>query len=460
MSSFSGDLIVQKVANLMECIFFYKFFGLPTIFILFFGICIYLNVVLKFPGIRFFCKSFHLLRTKPNENSPGDVTPSQAMLTAVLSTVGFGAVAGVAVSVMIGGIGSIFWMIVSGILGLTVKFCEVALGVKYREIDGKNINGGPSYYIKKSLTELGKEKLGVIFSMIYGVCLLISAYCTIALFQMNQNAMIFADTFCACEENRHILATICTLITGITVLGGAKYVAKAGQLIMPALTVSYILCTLVIVGMHVTKLGGAIAAIMVDAFSGAHAVTGGFIGCMVSGSLRTMFFSEYGVGTSAIAHCRAKTDSHISAGLIAIPELLVVLAVAIFTGLAIVVTGVHQDGGAMGVVLTKNAFLSIGSFFQYVFPFFCFLLSTTTVIAWGYYGEMSWRFVFKNKAVFLFKLSFLATVYFGAFTKGADDIIRLAEYAWNLLGVPNFIVLFILCKMMKKDLNEYENAIK
>lgn len=454
ISEIANDVLF-RLNNNLEHLMYCKVFGFPLFILIIALILLYINIVLVFPSIRFFKKSIHIIKTKPKGDDPGDITPSQAIMTAALGNIGFGSVAGVAIAITYGGIGSLFWMIVFAFFGMTMKFCEVALGVKYREIDGENIQGGPFYYLKKGLKEIGHGKLGIYFAFIYGFCLLFCAFIPGGLFQMNQNAMIFRDTFSALNTNPHIMAVICVLIVGSTLVGGAKYVAKLGEIVIPPLTIGYIFCVLIIVLMNINNLGSALLAIVGDAFNNT-AIHGGIIGGIIGGATRAMFATEFGAGTSAIAHCRAKTDHHIKAGFVSFIELLLVLLVATMTGLAIVLTGVYENLGVNGVIMTRDAFLTIHHVFQYIFPFMCFLLAITTVIAWGYYGEMSWNFVFKNKASYVFKILFLITIYFGSVTESADEVIRLTEYSWNMMTLPNVIAIAMLIGMIKKDIKNYE----
>lgn len=448
--------LLTKLNNNLEHLLYCKIFGFPLVILLLTLIFIYLNIQLFFPSIRFFRRSIEVIRSKPPESATGDITPSQAIMTAALGTIGFGSVAGVAISVTYGGIGAIFWMIIACLIGMSIKFCEISLGVKYRTIDGENIQGGPFYYLRQGLAEVGKKKIGVYFAFIYAICLLFCAFVTGNLFQVNQNAMIFNDTFEFLNSNPHIMAIICTAVVTTTLFAGAKYIAKVGQYVIPPLTVGYILCALLIIFMNINKLGSVIMAIFADAFSNDQALHGGIMGSVVAGTTRAMFCTEFGAGSSSIAHCRAKTDSHVKAGFVGFIELLIVLAVAVLTGLAIAMTGVYQNCNVNGIIMTRNAFLTIHSVFQYIFPFVCFFLAITTVIAWGYYGEMSWNFIFKNRATNVFKILFLLLVYVGSIIGSAEEVIRLTDYAWNILTIPNSIALVFLVGMIKKDLKDYE----
>lgn len=451
----AASSILLKLNNNLEHILYCKVFGFPLIILFLTLIFIYLNIQLCFPSIRFFRRSIQIIRAEPPSSAPGDTTPSQAIMTAALGTIGFGSVAGVAISIAYGGIGSIFWMVIACLIGMTIKFCEIALGVKYRSIDGENIQGGPFYYLKQGLADIGKKKIGMYLAFIYAFCLLFCAFVTGNLFQVNQNAMIFNDTFAILNENPHIMAIICTIVVAFTLVTGAKYIAKVGQFVIPPLTIGYIVCALLIILMNINKLGSVLVAIVGDAFNN-KAVHGGIMGGIVAGTTRAMFCTEFGAGSSSIAHCRAKTDSHVKAGFVGFVELLIILLVALLTGFAIAITGVYENLDVNGIIMTRNAFLTIGSVFQYIFPFVCFFLAITTVIAWGYYGEMSWNFIFKNRATNLYKVLFLLTVYVGSITGSADEVIRLTEYAWNMLTIPNSIALVLLVGMIKKDLKDYE----
>ena len=492
------------IAQAWEFLVFYPFpgTGIPIVVILLVVGAAFFTVYFKFPNIFKFRTAINvvrgkyddldghgvsetaavnvqdgdIMRTIRDEGHEGEVSHFQALATAVSGTVGLGNIAGVAIAITIGGPGATFWMIVCGLIGMSTKFVECTLGVKYREIgpDG-TVYGGPMYYLTKGLAEKGYVKLGKVLAVIFAILCVGASFGGGNAAQSNQAALQLASLFGLTGGSiGTIIGFILAVVVGFVIIGGIKRIASVTEKIVPLMAVIYIVACLVIVLGNFSYIDDAIGLIISGAFS-PDAAVGGFFGVLIQGFRRAVFSNEAGAGSASIAHSAVKTKYPASEGLVALLEPFIdTVVICTMTALVIIFfnSGAYFEYGAAGGVvsidgvelegatLTSRAFASVIPWFPYVLTIAIVLFAISTMISWSYYGLQSWMFLFgKSKAADLsYKFLFLAFIVIGAAANmsavwGFSDAMILA------LVFPNMIGLFILFPVVKEELAKYLKAI-
>lgn len=285
---------------------------------------IFFTFRLKFINIRGFRHSVDLARGKyDNPNAPGSITHFQAMATAVSATVGLGNIAGVAIAISLGGAGATFWMFLAGFFGMSLKFAECAMGVKYRFIDKDGrIFGGPMNYLRYGLEKKKLKRLGKFLAAFFAVLGIGASFGGGNMLQSNQAFKIVSEQIPALEGQGFYFGIGFAILVGAVIIGGIKSIARVTEKVVPFMAILYITGCLVVIGLNIDGLGGAFKAIIDGAFS-ADALKGGFIGVLIVGLQRAAFSSEAGVGSAAIAHSASKTNTPIADGFTSLIEPLV-----------------------------------------------------------------------------------------------------------------------------------------
>ena len=348
---------------------------------------LFFTLRLGFINIRGFKHSLDLARGKYDDpNAPGQVTHFQALATAVSGTVGLGNIAGVAVAVSLGGAGATFWMIIAGLLGMSSKFVECTLGVKYRFINSEGrVFGGPMNYLRYGLEKRGQKGLGKFLAVFFAILAIGASFGGGNMFQANQSFVILAGEFPALVGNGFIFGVVVAILVGVVIIGGISSIAKVTGKIVPVMAAVYIIGALVVIGVNIENIGPAFSAIWDGAFSPS-ALKGGVIGVLIVGFQRAAFSNEAGVGSAAIAHSAAKTNHPPSEGFVALLEPFIdTVVVCTLTALVLIFTGMHEVEGVGGVELTSSAFGSVISWFPYVLATAVFLFAFSTMISWSYY---------------------------------------------------------------------------
>ena len=353
-------------ADFMEMVVFWKVpiaGGIPMVLILLVGTALFLTVYFRFINLWAFGVAFRTVRGRyTNPDAPGIITHFQALSAALSATVGLGNIAGVAIAIGIGGPGATLWMILMGICGMTTKFCECTLGVKYRVIDEKGaIYGGAMYYLSKGLKEKGMGGIGKVLALIFAVMCIGGAFGAGNMFQVNQAHEQFSETFGILEERGWLFGLILSVIVGMVIIGGIKSIARVASLIVPVMCIVYVVAAAVIVLWNVGKVPEALGIIVTSAFAPI-SVAGGIVGVLIQGVKRAAFSNEAGLGSAPIAHSPVKTDRAASEGLVALLEPFVdTVIVCTMTALVIVTTGMWkvgadvEEGGAALMASPENS---------------------------------------------------------------------------------------------------------
>jgi AGCS family alanine or glycine:cation symporter len=416
-----------------------------------------------FINIRGFKHALQLARGKYDEpNAPGRITHFQALATAVSATVGLGNIAGVAIAVSLGGAGATFWMILAGFLGMSSKFVECTLGVKYRFINEEGrIFGGPMNYLRYGLEKRNMGKLGKVLAACFAVLAIGASFGGGNMFQANQSFAILSGQIPFLVGNGFWFGVFLMVLVGVVIIGGINSIAKVTGKVVPIMAGVYILGALVVIGINIDNLGPALNAIFSGAFTPT-ALKGGFIGVLVVGFQRAAFSNEAGVGSAAIAHSAAKTNHPPSEGFVALLEPFIdTVVVCTLTALVLIFTGMHEVEGVSGVQLTTDAFGSVISWFPYVLSVAVFLFAFSTMISWSYYGMRAWTYIFgrSNRSELIYKIIFLLFVVLGA-SVSLGAVLDFSDMMILAMSFPNIIGLYIMSGEVRKDLKEYMTKLK
>lgn len=415
-----------------------------------------------------------------DESKEGEVSHFQALATAVSGTVGLGNIAGVAVAIAIGGPGATFWMIVCGLIGMSTKFVECTLGVKYRDIgpDG-TVYGGPMYYLRKGLAENGKGTLGKILGGLFAILCVGASFGGGNAFQSNQATRQISSLLnLEGGSSGVVIGLILALVVGIVIIGGIKRIANITEKIVPFMAIIYVVAAMIIIFAKISYLGTAIGLIFDGALS-LNAGIGGVIGVLIIGFQRAAFSNEAGAGSAAIAHSAVRTKFPASEGIVALLEPFID-TVVICTMTALVIIFFNMDGAFVyggdgagnvimnatgqavgGVDLTSLAFDKVLPGFSIVLTIAIILFAFSTMISWSYYGLQSWKYLFGRgkTADIVYKIMFLLFVVIGA-AATLDAVIKFSDAMILALVFPNMIGLLLLFPKVREELNKYLKAIK
>ena len=380
----------------------------------------------------------------------GEITPFQALSTALAATVGVGNIAGVATAIALGGPGAVFWMWLSAIFGMTTKYAEVVLAVNYREKtpDGRFV-GGPMYYIRNGLN---LKWLAMAFA-IFG------ALASFGIGNMTQANSVAAALEASFGVNKLATGIVLAIATAIVILGGLKRLAQVTERLVPFMCVFYILASLIILFMNASKIPAAFGLIFGSAFTGSAAV-GGFAGSTVLmaaryGVARGVFSNEAGLGSAPIAHAAATTDHPVKQGLWGIFEVFAdTLVVCSMTALTILVSDVW-DSGVSGAALSTMAFeKSLPGIGGVLVSIGVLLFAYSTLLSWAYYGEKCAEYVLGPKAITPYRLLFIPFIVVGALGR-LVTIWDIADTLNGLMALPNLIGLLGLSGVVIKLTKEY-----
>jgi AGCS family alanine or glycine:cation symporter len=447
---------------------------LPVIVIWLLGGGIFFSFYMGFPNIRGFKQSFRIVKgTYDDPNDPGEVTHFQALTAAVSGTVGLGNIAGVAIAVSIGGAGATFWMILAGLFGMTTKFVECTLGVKYREIDENGVvSGGPMHYLSKGLANQGFGGLGKVLAVVAALFCIGGAYGAGAMFQVNQSAMQFTNEISALTGGTEsffygkgwLFGAVFAAVVGLVIIGGIKKITHVTEFLVPIMAIIYVTASMVIIIGNINMLPDAFGQIFAGAFS-AEGVQGGIIGVLIQGLRRATFSNEAGLGSASIAHSAAKTKEPVSEGLVALLEPFIdTVVICTITALVIIMTGSidpNASGTAAGIALTSKAFATVIDWFPYVLTIAVILFAFSTSITWFYYGQRSFLWLVGDKpaADFVFKISYLAVLIIGS-AMSLGPVMDIADALLLAMGIPNILGLIFLRKEVKAMLESYFDRVK
>jgi AGCS family alanine or glycine:cation symporter len=424
---------------------------------------LFFTIKMNFINVRAFKHAIDLVRGKYDDpNDEGEVSHFQALATALSATVGLGNIAGVAVAITVGGPGATFWMIVAGLLGMSSKFVECTLGVKYRVVnENGEVSGGPMYYLKNGLAKYGYGNIGKILAVLFAILCIGGSFGGGNMFQANQAYAQLSGQFPMLSGNGPMFGFLLAILVGTVIIGGIKSIARVTEKIVPFMAVLYVAAALVILVVNFSEIGNAFAMIFKGAFAPS-AAFGGFIGVIIQGFRRAAFSNEAGVGSASIAHSATKTNEPVSEGIVSLLEPFIdTVVICTMTALVIIVTGMSGVQGVEGAQLTSQAFESVISWFPYVLVIAIFLFAFSTMISWSYYGLKSWTYLFgsSKKSELVYKLIFLIFIIVGSSVK-LGAVLDFSDMMILAMAFPNILGLLILSGEVKIDLKEYLNKVK
>ncbi|MFK8029608.1 MAG: alanine/glycine:cation symporter family protein [Gammaproteobacteria bacterium] len=465
--------MVQPMTDALSSFIFYSVkigaTDVPLIVVwLIFAACFF-TVYLGFINVRGFKHSIDIVSGKfSDRRHPGEITPFQALTTAVSGTVGIGNIAGVAITVSLGGPGAIFWLTVAGLVGMTTKFVECSLGVKYRQhnADG-TVSGGPMYYLKYGLKDKGLEGLGKFLGLFFAVSIVVGCLGIGNMFQSNQAYVqllqVTGGETSALVGKGWLVGAAMAVLVAVIIIGGIKSIARITAKLVPFMVLLYVVGALAVIIINADKVPAAIVAIVTGAFS-MQGVAGGALGIMIIGFQRAAFSNEAGLGSASIAHSAVKTASPLTEGFVGLLEPFIdTVVICSLTGLVLVTTfptDTLMSGGMSGIELTSSAFASKISWSPLPLSIAAFMFAFSTMLAWAYYGTKGWTYIFgegRGKEL-VFSLIFCLFIVIGASVE-LSAILDFADALIFVMAIPNLVGLYILAPDIKKELAVYWSDI-
>lgn len=441
--------------------------GWPLL-ILLIGTGVYLTIGLGFMPLRKIGYGFKMLWVGRKGEGEGDISPFNALMTAMAATVGTGNIAGVAGAIAIGGPGAVFWMWITALVGMGTKYGEAVLAVRYREVDSRGRQqGGPMYYIKNGLGDHWRW-MAFIFAFLGAI----AAFGIGNMTQANSVAAVatsFAGEITDDERNmiQWVVGGVLAVLTALVILGGIKRLGTVTGKLVPFMAIAYILGALIIIFTNITQVPEAFMTILRGAFTGS-AATGGFIGAtimlaMQKGVERGLFSNEAGMGTAPIAHAAAKTNDPVRQGVIAmLGTFLDTIVICTMTALVIILAHswgqVGADGKQLsGAALTYFAFAqglpTIGIYIVSLgLAFFAF----STLLGWSYYGERCAEYMLGVKVIIPYRVLWILAIPVGALVE-LRPLWDAAGILNGLMAIPNLIALLLLSPIIFKLTRDYFN---
>lgn len=426
----------------------------------------------RFVNFRMFKHAIHCVMGKFSDpKDQGEVSHFQALSAALSATVGLGNIAGVAIAVMIGGPGATFWMVVAGLLGMTLKFTECTLGQKFRQIDQHGtVSGGPMHYLKDGIAQRWPflALLGAPLAVIFSIFCIGGSIAGGNAFQVNQSLGILRGQIAFFDHYPWVYGLLMAFFVAIVIIGGIRSIARVADKIVPTMCGIYVLSALVIILLHLGEVPTAIGRIFSSALTG-DAVYGGAIGALIMGFRRAAFSNEAGVGSASIAHAAARTPYPVREGIVALLEPFIdTVVVCTMTALVIGITGVYNApehaeiiAATNGAALTAEAFKSVDLFrawFPWLLMVAVALFAYSTMISWSYYGERCATKLFGPRASLPFKILFLVFTVLGSVVT-AQNVLDFGDLMILLMAFPNIIGLYFLGGIVKRELQDYEQKM-
>lgn len=469
------DGIFQPISDVASAVIFFSVpvagYDIRLILVWLVAAAFFFTLYLGFVNVRYFKHAIDVVRGKYDDpNSDGQINRFQALATSLSGTVGLGNIAGVAVAVSLGGPGAVFWMILMGLFGMSLKFTEVTLGVKYRRhLDPEHpekLSGGPMYYLKDAFATRNMPVLGSAMAIFFAVCCMGGAVGGGNMFQSNQAYQqlvnVTGGDLSFWADKGWIFGLGLAFLVGVVIIGGIKSIAAVASKLVPVMGIIYLVCGLIVIGLHFTNIPQALITIGVLAFSPESAF-GGILGALLVGVQRASFSNEAGLGSAAIVHATAKTNSAVSQGMVGmLGPFIDTVVICLITALVIVVTGAYQTtDGLEGVALTSDA-LEMGiPGARYVLALTVFLFAYSTLITWSYYGVKGATFIFghSDHVELIFKIVFCVFIVIGA-SANLQSVIEFSDAMILAMGIPNIIGLYLLAPEVRRDLKDYIQNLK
>ena len=454
--------------------------GLPMV-VLLFGTGMLLTWTTHFVQVRHLGRSIRLVlrgvvhKEDPEQPGEGDITPFQALMTALSATVGNGNIAGVATAIAAGGPGAAFWMWITAIFGMATKYSEAVLAILFRQrMDDGTMAGGPMYYCRDGIPQ---KRLGKFLGFMFAICGAATALIgTGNMFQSQSMALAVREQFGAPPWLTGLLISI---LVGLVILGGIRRIGAVAERLVPIMILFYFAGALLVILTHIDQVPQALWLIISSAFS-PQAALGGAVGIGIQqairfGVARGILSNESGLGSAAIAHGAAKTRNPVTQGGIAMMGTFIdTIIVCTLTALTITLSGAYKSAtfmvegiGLSGADLTVTAFNtgmpeSVAGWGGTVVALSSLVFGFTTLIGWSYYGQICMGFLFGVKVVRPYRISFVILLFLGALLTGryAPIITNLGDICNAAMAFPNLIALILLSGRVARVTRENRNFFK
>lgn len=420
----------------------------PPMLILLVGTGIYLTIILKGLQFRVLPMALRMIfHREPNEK--GDISHFAALMTALAATVGIGNIVGVATAITLGGPGAVFWMWMTGLVGMATKYAEAVLAVKYREEGPHGMRGGPMYYIAKGA---GLPWLATMFAIFTAL----AAFGIGNMTQANAAATILQSSF---NITPWVTGVVLMLLTALVILGGIKSIGRFTSFLVPFMIIGYVGTSLLVLAINIDKIPTAFGLIFNHAFAPI-AATGGFAGAAVAAAIRYgvargVFSNESGLGSAPIAAAAARTSDPVKQALVSMTQTFIdTLVICTMTALVILTANSWVLGVGAGQLTSASMAETLGRTGEIIVTLATVLFAYSTLIGWSYYGEKAVEYLMGSRAIRIFRIFFIAAVVVGAMVS--------LEFVWNfsdlmngMMAIPNLIGLLLLSRIVKSETDRY-----
>jgi AGCS family alanine or glycine:cation symporter len=424
---------------------------------------LYLVAYSKLLPYRYFKHAIQITSGKyDNPDDPGEVSHLQALSSAVAATVGLGNISGVAIAIYLGGPGVVFWIWMTALVGICIKFYSCSLAIMYRDKDSEgNLQGGPMYYITKGMGQ--KAKPLAVFFCVAGLFGVLPAFTTnqftqtlMGVINPNETIALFGDF-----NWKLGIGIVLSIITSFVIFGGLKKIAKVATAIVPFMVLLYLLAVIIIMVMNAGQIWPSLELILVEAFNFKTAVQGGLWGLIIIGIRRAVFSNESGVGSAPMYHGQSKTKEPIQEGLVAmLGPFIDTIVVCTLTAVVIILSGAYLDVESNGIVMTLIAFKkSLFGFGDVLLMVIVTAFALSTLFTYSYYGTKCLSFLTNVKVGKLYNYIYVGSITFAA-VASVDLVVNLIDLSFALMVIPNMIAVLYLSPSVNRAMKAYFSKIK
>lgn len=420
----------------------------PPMLILLVGTGIYLTFLLKGLQFRALPLALRLIFHK-DEGHQGDISHFAALMTALAATVGIGNIVGVATAITLGGPGAVFWMWMTGLVGMATKYAEAVLAVKYREEGPHGMRGGPMYYLSRGAN---LPWLGVLFA----IFTVLASFGIGNMTQANATAKIFESAF---QIEPWVTGLVLMVMTALVIIGGIKSIGRFTSFLVPIMILLYISTALVVLVINAAEIPHAFGLIFGHAFTPISA-TGGFAGAAVAAAIRYgvargVFSNESGLGSAPIAAAAARTNEPVKQALVSMTQTFIdTLIVCTMTAMMILTADSWTLGVSAAQLTSQSVAETLGQPGAILVALATALFAYSTLIGWSYYGEKAIEYLLGPRAIRIYRIFFIAGVIVGAMVS--------LEFVWNfsdlmngMMAIPNLIALLLLSRVIKEETDRF-----
>jgi len=433
----------------------------PPMLILLVGTGLYLTILLRGLQFRALGHAFKLILDKGHGHE-GDISHFAALMTALAATVGIGNIVGVATAITLGGPGAVFWMWMTGLVGMATKYAEAVLALKYRERGDFGMRGGPMYYLAKGANQ-------PVLAWLFALFTALATFGIGNMTQVNAVAGIFDSVF---QVEPWVTGAILTLLTGLVILGGIRSIARFTSFVVPFMILGYVLASLVVLAFNVSEIPAALSLIFYHAFNPI-AAGGGFAGAAVAAAIRYgvargVFSNESGLGSAPIAAAAARTDDPVKQALVSMTQTFIdTLVVCTMTALVILTANPWTQGVGAASLTSQSFAETLGYGGEILVAIATAFFAYSTLLGWSYYGEKAIEYLAitlggkrsPRHAIHGYRLIFVSAVMVGAMMK-LEFVWNFSDLANGLMAIPNLIALLLLSKVIKQETDRYFGSIK